>query len=95
GFNHMLLFQATRDEYRDSTLYAGTKLTNPDIYAAANRPPIQRTISPNRVNLMPLVTGNAKSLANTAIEVLNEVLNKGMAIVSGPLARMCRCRCFR
>ncbi|OAI80265.1 hypothetical protein RSP799_08395, partial [Ralstonia solanacearum] len=80
GFNHMPLFQATRDEYRDSTLYAGTKLTNPDIYAAANRPPIQGTISPNRVNLMPLVTGNAKSLANTGIEVLN----KGMAIVSGP-----------
>ncbi|WP_230849260.1 hemagglutinin repeat-containing protein, partial [Ralstonia solanacearum] len=81
GFNHMPLFQATREEYKDSTLYAGTKLTNPDIYAAANRPPIPGTISPNRVNLMPLVTGNAKSLANTAIEVLN----KGMAIVSGPL----------
>ncbi len=80
GFNHMPLFQATRDEYRDSTLYAGTKLTNPDIYAAANRSPIPGTISPNRVNLMPLVTGNAKSLANTGIEVLN----KGMAIVSGP-----------
>ncbi len=81
GFNHMPLFQATRAEYNDSTLYAGTKLTNPDIYAAANRTPIPGTISPNRVNLMPLVTGNAKSLANTAIEVLN----KGMAIVSGPL----------
>ncbi|MDO3608387.1 scabin-related ADP-ribosyltransferase, partial [Ralstonia pseudosolanacearum] len=81
GFNHMPLFQATREEYKDSTLYAGTKLTNPDIYAAANRPPIPGTISPNRVNLMPLVTGNAKSLANTGIEVLN----KGMAIVSGPL----------
>ncbi|WP_425895231.1 hemagglutinin repeat-containing protein [Ralstonia pseudosolanacearum] len=81
GFNHMPLFQATRAEYNDSTLYAGTKLTNPDIYAAANRPPIPGTISPNRVNLMPLVTGNAKSLANTGIEVLN----KGMAIVSGPL----------
>ncbi|QCX51751.1 hemagglutinin repeat-containing protein [Ralstonia pseudosolanacearum] len=80
GFNHMPLFQATRAEYNDSTLYAGTKLTNPDIYAAANRPPIPGTISPNRVNLMPLVTGNAKSLANTGIEVLN----KGMAIVSGP-----------
>ncbi|NKA67728.1 hemagglutinin [Ralstonia solanacearum] len=80
GFNHMPLFQATRAEYNDSTLYAGTKLTNPDIYAAANRTPIPGTISPNRVNLMPLVTGNAKSLANTAIEVLN----KGMAIVSGP-----------
>ncbi|MHA6876132.1 hemagglutinin repeat-containing protein, partial [Ralstonia pseudosolanacearum] len=81
GFNHMPLFQATREEYKDSTLYAGTKLTNPDIYAAANRPTIPGTISPNRVNLMPLVTGNAKSLANTAIEALN----KGMAIVSGPL----------
>ncbi|MHA6826240.1 hemagglutinin repeat-containing protein, partial [Ralstonia pseudosolanacearum] len=81
GFNHMPLFQATRAEYNDSTLYAGTKLTNPDIYAAANRPTIPGTISPNRVNLMPLVTGNAKSLANTAIEALN----KGMAIVSGPL----------
>ncbi|WP_440080564.1 hemagglutinin repeat-containing protein [Ralstonia pseudosolanacearum] len=81
GFNHMPLFQATRAEYNDSTLYAGTKLTNPDIYAAANRTPIPGTISPNGVNLMPLVTGNAKSLANTAIEVLN----KGMAIVSGPL----------
>ncbi len=81
GFNHMPLFQATRDERNDPTLYSGTKLTNPDIYAAANRPPIPGTISPNRVNLMPLVTGNAKSLANTAIEVLN----KGMAIVSGPL----------
>ncbi len=80
GFNHMPLFQATQAEYNDSTLYAGTKLTNPDIYAAANRTPIPGTISPNRVNLMPLVTGNAKSLANTAIEVLN----KGMAIVSGP-----------
>ncbi|MGA4200122.1 filamentous hemagglutinin, partial [Ralstonia nicotianae] len=81
GFNHMPLFQATRAEYNDSTLYAGTKLTSPDIYAAANRPTIPGTISPNRVNLMPLVTGNAKSLANTAIEALN----KGMAIVSGPL----------
>ncbi|UZF36668.1 hemagglutinin repeat-containing protein [Ralstonia pseudosolanacearum] len=81
GFNHMPLFQATRAEYNDSTLYAGTKLTSPDIYAAANRPTIPGTISPNRVNLMPLVTGNAKSLANTGIEVLN----KGMAIVSGPL----------
>ncbi|MFV8594086.1 hemagglutinin repeat-containing protein [Ralstonia pseudosolanacearum] len=81
GFNHMPLFQATRAEYKDPTLYAGTKLTNPDIYAAANRTPIPGTISPNRVNLMPLVTGNAKSLANTGIEVLN----KGMAIVSGPL----------
>ncbi|QVX38410.1 hemagglutinin repeat-containing protein [Ralstonia solanacearum] len=80
GFNHMPLFQATRAEYNDSTLYAGTKLTSPDIYAAANRPTIPGTISPNRVNLMPLVTGNAKSLANTAIEALN----KGMAIVSGP-----------
>ncbi|MHA6926134.1 hemagglutinin repeat-containing protein [Ralstonia pseudosolanacearum] len=80
GFNHMPLFQATRAEYKDPTLYAGTKLTNPDIYAAANRTPIPGTISPNRVSLMPLVTGNAKSLANTAIEALN----KGMAIVSGP-----------
>ncbi|MGA4212398.1 hemagglutinin repeat-containing protein [Ralstonia nicotianae] len=80
GFNHMPLFQATQAEYKDSTLYAGTKLTNPDIYAAANRPPIPGTISPNGVSLMPLVTGNAKSLANTAIEALN----KGMAIVSGP-----------
>ncbi|MGA4401986.1 hemagglutinin repeat-containing protein [Ralstonia nicotianae] len=81
GFNHMPLFQATRAEYNDSTLYAGTKLTSPDIYAAANRSTIPGTISPNRVNLMPLATGNAKSLANTAIEALN----KGMAIVSGPL----------
>ncbi|BCM12791.1 hypothetical protein MAFF241648_19810 [Ralstonia solanacearum] len=40
GFNHMPLFQATRAEYKDPTLYAGTKLTNPDIYAAANRTPI-------------------------------------------------------
>ncbi|WP_250888216.1 hemagglutinin repeat-containing protein [Ralstonia solanacearum] len=80
GFNHMPLFQATRDERNDPTLYSGTKLTNPDIYAAANRPPIPGTISPNRVSLMPLVTGNAKSLANTGIEALN----KGMALVSGP-----------
>ncbi|WP_425219429.1 hemagglutinin repeat-containing protein [Ralstonia solanacearum] len=80
GFNHMPLFQATRDERNDPTLYSGTKLTDPDIYAAANRPPIPGTISPNRVSLMPLVTGNAKSLANTGIEALN----KGMALVSGP-----------
>lgn len=81
----MPLSQATKEGYNDPTMYAGTKLTSPDIYAAANRTPIPGTISPGSVSLSPLLTGNAKAAANTGIVLLNRGLDLAVGDVGTSL----------
>lgn len=75
GFDHMPLFQATSEDYKDPNKYADTKQTAPDIYAAANRPPIPGTISSRNPSLTAILTGNGKSLGNLGIEGLNRGLD--------------------
>ena len=75
GFDHMPLFQATTQDRNDPTKYAGTKLTNPDIYTAANRPAIPGTLSPTSPSLSAVVTGNAKALGNLGAEFFNRALD--------------------
>ncbi|WGS49992.1 hemagglutinin repeat-containing protein [Paraburkholderia sp. D15] len=80
GYGNMPLFQATRDQYQNSGLNADTKSSNPDIYTAANRPPLPGTISPTGPTLSALVTGPVKAAGNTVISVYNAAL--GVALGS-------------
>ncbi|WP_261313705.1 hemagglutinin repeat-containing protein [Burkholderia ambifaria] len=75
GYNHMPFFQATSTEYKDPTLYANTKQTNPDVYYAANLPAIPGTLSPRNPSLSAIATGNAKAAGNTLIDVYNKALD--------------------
>lgn len=75
GFDHMPLFQATRTDYNDPTKYAGTKLTNPDIYTVANRPAIPGTLSPKSPSLSAIGTGNLKGFGNLASDLFNRALD--------------------
>ncbi|WP_254699954.1 CdiA family toxin C-terminal domain-containing protein [Trinickia violacea] len=80
GYDHMPLFQATTSDRSNPNIEAGTKLTNPDIYAAANRPPIPGTISPRSPDLTALGSGNLKSLENAGISAYNKAV--GLALGS-------------
>ncbi|EDT41041.1 hemagglutinin repeat-containing protein [Burkholderia ambifaria] len=75
GYNHMPFFQATSTEYKDPTLYANTKQTNPDVYYAANLPAIPGTLSPRNPSLSAIATGNAKAAGNTVIDAYNKALD--------------------
>jgi filamentous hemagglutinin len=71
----MPLFQATTQDRNDPTKYAGTKLTSPDVYAAANRPAIPGTLSPTSPSLSAIATGNLKALGNLGIDLYNRSLD--------------------
>ncbi|WP_244137045.1 hemagglutinin repeat-containing protein [Burkholderia pyrrocinia] len=86
GYNHMPFFQATSTEYKDPTLYANTKQTNPDVYYAANLPAIPGTLSPRNPSLSAIATGNVKAAGNTLIDVYNKAL--GVAGIDIPNAQL-------
>ncbi|WP_179949971.1 hypothetical protein [Burkholderia sp. MSMB1835] len=84
GYNNMPLFQATSVQYKDPSLYAYTKSTNPDIYSAANRPAVPGTISPRNPDLSAIVSGNAKAAANALIDAYT----KGLPVALGPVGTL-------